>query len=259
MRELAKAYSDALRDVPQNIDHHPEGSVLNHVKLVRKSVLAAAKELQKLKSEPLLGDALSDLDFNLSEEEVKILNLAAWLHDVGKSTATTIDGVHYSKASNPDGKVQAIGHEAPEHYGPQIEKMLSLAPESLVNFYNSHREIINFLIERHMDFAHGGFGKKVLSSYFANGLIKNDPYIKMLLVLMWADKMGRGKAPELADNINKLRIASEKSRSAHAKMEKQSKPFSGGEEEFRNMLQSKGLDSAAIDAAIKSKFPKVQG
>lgn len=257
MRELAKAYSDALKDVPQNIDHHPEGSVLNHVKLVRKSVLAAAQELQNLKGEPLLGDALSDLDFNLSDEEVKILNLAAWLHDVGKSTATTIDGVHYSRAANPNGKVQAIGHEAPEHYGPQIERMLSLAPESLVNFYNSHREMINFLIERHMDFAHGGFGKRVLSSYFVNGRVKNDPYIKMLLVLMWADKMGRGKAPELADNINKLRIASEKSRSAHAKAEKQSRPFSGGEEEFRNMLRARGLDATAIDAAVKSKFSKV--
>lgn len=258
MRELAKAYSDALKDVPQNIDHHPEGSVLNHVKLVRKSVLAAAKELQNLKSEPFLGEALSDLDFNLSDEEIKILNLAAWLHDVGKSTATTIDGVHYSKASNPNGKVQAIGHEAPEHYGPQIERMLSLAPESLVDFYNSHREMINFLIERHMDFAHGGFGKKVLSSYFVNGRIKNDPYIKMLLVLMWADKMGRGKVPELADNINKLRMASEKSRSSHAKMQNQSRPFAGGEEEFRSMLRSRGLDSSAIDAAAKAKFSKVQ-
>lgn len=258
MRELAKAYSDSLKDVPQNFDHHPEGSVLNHVKLVRKSVLAAAKELQNLKRDPFLGEALSDLDFNLGEEEIKILNLAAWLHDIGKSTATTVDGVHYSKAPNLDGKIQAIGHEAPEHYGPQVERMLSLAPKSLVDFYNSHRDVINFLIERHMDFAHGGFGKRMLSSYFADGRIKNDPYIKLLLVLMWADKMGRGKAPELADNINKLRIASEKSRAAHAKMEKRSKPFSGSEEEFRSVLQSRGLDQAAIDAAVRSKFAKVQ-
>jgi hypothetical protein len=258
MRELARAYSDGLRNVPQNLDHHPEGSVLNHVKLVRKSVLAAAQELQNLKHEPLLGDALSNLDFNLGEEEIKILNLAAWLHDIGKSTATTVDGIHYSKAPNMDGKVQAIGHESPEHYGPQVEKMLSLAPKSLVDFYDKHRDVINFLIERHMDFAHGGFGKKVLSSYFVNGRIKNDPYIKLLLVLMWADKMGRGKIPELADNINKLRMASEKSRASHAKMDKSSKPFAGSEDEFRSMLRSRGLDQSAIDAAVKSKFSKVQ-
>jgi hypothetical protein len=258
VRELVKAYSDSLRNVPQNFDHHPEGSVLNHVKLVRKSVLSAAKELQNLKDDSVLGDVLHDLDFNLDEEEVKILNLAAWLHDIGKSTATTVDGTHYSKAQGLDGKVQAIGHESPEHYAPQVDKMISLAPDSLVNFYETHRNLVNFLIERHMDFAHGGFGKKILSSYFVNGRIKNDRNMKLLLVLMWADKMGRGKAPELAGNINKLRTAAEKSREMAAKAERQSRPFSGGETEFRNMLRSRGLDQAAIDAAVRSKFTPVQ-
>lgn len=258
MRRLAKAYSDSLRDVPQDKEHHPEGSVLNHVKLVRKSVLAAARELQRLKNEPTLGEVLSELDFNLNEEDIALLNLAAWLHDIGKSTATTVDGVHYAKALGKDGKIQAIGHESPEHYVPQVEKMLSLAPESLARFYDAHRDLINFLIERHMDFAHGGFGKKIISSYFLNGKIKNERSIKLLLVLMWADKMGRGRVMDLAGNVNKLRMAGEKSREMHMRAEKQSKPFAGGEKEFRDMLSARGLDQRSIDAAVRAKFAKVQ-
>lgn len=253
-RKLARAYADTLKDIPQNLDHHPEGSVLNHVRLVRKSISAAAQEIRNLKSDPVLGDIFSDLDLDVSNEEMKILNVAAWLHDIGKYTATTVDGVHFSKAPNLDGKIQAIGHESPIHYRPQIERLSQLAPKELVDFYSSHMEIINFLIERHMDFAQGGFGKAVVSNYFRDGKLKNDRYIKLLLILMWADKMGRGKTPDLAGNTKKLLAASQKSREMHANMEKQSRPFSGGEGDFRAMLKARGLSDAAIDAAVKSKF-----
>jgi len=258
IRLLVKAYSDSLRDVPQDPHHHPEGSVLNHVKLVRKSILAASRELQNLKLDAIFGEILSNLDFVLSEDDIKILNLSAWLHDIGKSSSTTVDGAHYSTTADRSGKIQAIGHESPEHYMPQVEKLIGLAPSTLVDFYNFNKEIIDFLIQRHMDFAHGGFSKKTISGYFENGKIKNDRRIKLLLVLMWADKMGRGKAFDLADNINKLRIAAEKSGSMHANLEKKSKPFEGGEKEFRDMLAKRGLNQSAIDAAVASKFGLTQ-
>lgn len=141
MRDLARAYSDSLRNVPQDAAHHPEGSVLNHVRLVRKSILTAASELQNLKHDALLGYALSDLDFRLGEEDIKVLNLAAWLHDIGKSTATTIDSVRHSDAPSGQGKIQAIGHESPEHYQPMIDRMLGLSPKNLADFYESNREL----------------------------------------------------------------------------------------------------------------------
>lgn len=257
-RRLARAYADILRDVPQNLDHHPEGHVLNHVRLVRKSIAAAIQELNNLKTDPVLGDVLANLDFNLDSEDMKILNIAAWLHDIGKLTSTTIDGIHFASAPNKDGKIQAIGHETPAHYQPQIDKLSGLAPKELVDFYKTHVDVINFLIERHMDFAHGGFPKSVISSYFDNGRIRGDKKMKLLLVLMWADKMGRGKAPNLADNVKKLIDASKRSRSMQARMDNQSKPFSGTEDDFRAMLRSRGLDPESVEAAVRAKFAKVR-
>jgi len=257
MRDLAKAYSDSLRDVPQNLDHHPEGSVLNHVKLVRKSIVSAADELQRLKSDPELREVLADLDFRLGPEDTNVLNLAAWLHDIGKASATTVDGIYHGHAKGVPGKIQAIGHERPEHFEPQIERLMGLAPDSLASLYNSNRDLLHFLIERHMDFAQGGFGKGFVATFFSDGRANNDRRLKLLLVLMWADKMGRGKLPNLADNVSKLKNASEKSRSTHARAERNSKPFSGTEEDFRGVLKARGLDDASIDAAAVAKFGRI--
>lgn len=256
MRELAKAYSDALRDVPENPQHHPEGTTLKHVRLVRRAISAAAQELQNLKFAPVFGEILSDLDFSLSDDDMGVLTMAAWLHDVGKSTATTVDGIPFRDAPNLSGKIQAINHEKPEHYDPQISKLISLAPSSTIRFYDSNRELINFLIERHMDFAHGGFPNRVISAHFDAGKVKNERPIRLLLVLMWADKIGRAKAPDLASNMNKLREAAAKSLK-RPPVKKQ--VFSGSEEEFRSMLKSKGLSDESIESAILAKFGKVTG
>lgn len=69
--------------------------------------------------------------------------------------------------------------------------------------------------------------------------------------------MGRDTA-DLADNIKKLRLASEKSKETHVRTEKQSKPFVGGEKEFRDMLSARGLNQTAIDATVRSKFAQIQ-
>ena len=255
VRDLAKAYSDALRDVPENPEHHPEGTTLKHVKLVRRAISSAEQELQNLKFTPVFSDILSDLDFRLTEDDRQVLVVAAWLHDVGKTTATTIGGVPFRDAGGQTGKIQAIGHEKPEHYGPQVEKMLAVAPESTRRFYESNRDLINFLVERHMDFAHGGFPNRVISDFFVDGRIRNDRRMRLLLVLMWADKIGRGKAPDLAKNIDKLRMASEKSRELARRSQRALKgAFEGGEDEFRSMLKAKGLPDSAIEAAVRSKF-----
>lgn len=252
---MASAYSDALRDVPENPDHHPEGTTLKHVKLVRRAISSAAEALQGLKSSPVFSDILSELDFRLTEDDRQVLVMAAWLHDIGKTTATTIGGVPFRNSDGRIGKIQAIGHEKPEHYGPQVEKMLAVAPESTRRFYESNRDLINFLVERHMDFAHGGFPNRVVSDFFVDGRLKDDRRMRLLLVLMWADKMGRAKTADLAKNIDKLRLASEKSKELARKSQRTLKgAFEGGEEEFRSMLKAKGLPDSAIEAAVRSKF-----
>ena len=255
VRDLARAYSDALRDVPESPEHHPEGTTLKHVKLVRRAISSASQELQNLKSTPVLSGILPDLDFRLTEDDMKVLVMAAWLHDVGKATATTIGGTPFRDAEVQTGKIQAIGHEKPEHYGPQVEKMLAAAPESTRRFYEDNRDLINFLIERHMDFAHGGFPNRVISDFFVDGRLKDDRRMRLLLVLMWADKMGRGKPADLAKNVDKLRLASEKSMELSRKSQRTLKgAFEGDEDDFRNMLKAKGLPDAAVEAAVRNKF-----
>lgn len=245
-RLLARSYKDALKDIPQDPIHHPEGSVLNHVKLVRKSILKAVKFLKELqKDNAVVGEILADINFDISVEEQRILNLSAWLHDIGKITATK---------TNDKGKIQAIGHETEDHYLPQIEKFKSIAPREMVELYESNKELIHFLIERHMDFAHGGFGKVFISNNFVNGKLKNDNKLKLLLILKWADKMGRSGNYDLQSNINKLIEASEKSKKRTTNMANQHKPFSGSREELKQLLKNRGVSDSDIEKALISKF-----
>ena len=90
-KELVQAYKDKLQGVPQDPVHHPEGDVFRHSQLVRKAIPKAVQELIVAQKNDLLLP-LSLIDFNLSSQEKKILYLTAWLHDIGKATATTIDG-----------------------------------------------------------------------------------------------------------------------------------------------------------------------
>lgn len=245
-RTLAQSYKDALKDIPQDPIHHPEGNVLNHVKLVRKSILKAVQSLKELqKNNPTVNEIIGDINFDISAEEQKILNLSAWLHDIGKITATK---------TNEKGKIQAIGHETQDHYLPQIERFKSMAPKEMIELYEDNKDLIHFLIERHMDFAHGGFSKVFISSNFINGKLKNDNRLKLLLILKWADKMGRTGNYDLQSNINKLIEASEKSKKRTANMANQHKPFSGSREELKQLLKNRGVPDADIEKALISKF-----
>ena len=117
-KEVAKIFRNTLSGVPQDPVHHAEGDALLHTKLVRASIQPAILELQKLQKDPEIGPFISHIDFSCTPEQLQILNLAAWLHDIGKSTATTIGG-QFWKTPNATGRIQAIGHENPEHYLPQ--------------------------------------------------------------------------------------------------------------------------------------------
>lgn len=254
-KELAKAYRGLLQDVPQDPEHHPEGNVLAHVQLVRKAIPRAIEELNSLKKNSVqFANILADIDFTINPEEFKILSLAAWLHDVGKASATTID---------PKGKIQSIGHESPEHYLPQLEKLKAVAPKDVVELYMRNQELLNFLIERHMDFVQReGFSSSFLRTYFSNGKAKNSPAMKLLLVLMWADKMGRKPeevvANGIAKNAQRLVRSSERSTAKATNIANQTKPFGGNAADMEAMLRQKGLSDLQIKQALKGKFTNVQ-
>lgn len=161
------------------------GKPQTHSKLVRRAIPNAILELKYLQqNDPRIGEALSDLDFNVSPQEEKILALAAWLHDIGKATATTIDDRPWHEPG-PPGKIRSIGHQDAEHYKPQLERLRQYAPPETIQLYLDNQELVNFLIEHHMDLMNGQFSRKFIAENFEKGKVKNTPQMKLLLILMW--------------------------------------------------------------------------
>ena len=262
-KELSKTFSDLLRDVPQDSEHHPEGPTLIHTQLVRKAVPKAIEELRILQQNPKFSNILSDIDFSISPEEMQILKLSAWLHDIGKYSATTIGGQHWT-TPGATGKIQAIGHQDPEHYHPQLEKLKDIAPPETVQLYLKNEHLINFIIEHHMDFTSGtGFSKSFVANHFERDKIKNTPEMKLLLILMWADKMGR--KPEdtiksaIEKNANNLYASMQKSEKRFQNIQNQTKAFEGGPEEFSQILKLRKITRDQRIKALQGKFPYLTG
>ena len=259
IKELAKNYSNALKNVPQDPVHHREGNALIHTQLVRKAIPKAIQELKILQQTPELSNILSNIDFSISNEELKILYLSAWLHDIGKATATTIGGQPWTN-QGASGKIQSIGHQDAKHYLPQLEKLKNFAPSETFNLYIKNKDLINFIIEHHMDFTSGtGFSKSFVSKHFDGEKVKNTPEMKMLLILMWADKMGRKPEETIADaiekNVKNLYASSEKSQKILNNIKNQSKSFEGSPEEFAQILKLKQMNKNQKIQALKGKFP----
>jgi hypothetical protein len=85
----------------------------------------------------------------------------------------TIGGQPWQTHSS-SGRIQAIGHQDYVHYRPQIEKLRSLAPQQTIDLYLDNEELINWLIEHHMDFASGqGFSKKFVKENFDGHRVQN--------------------------------------------------------------------------------------
>lgn len=256
--ELASAFKSKLHGIPQDPVHHPEGDVLTHTRLVRKAIPRAIQELKQAQVGPL-RNVLQGIDFQISPEEEKILALAAWIHDIGKTTATTIGGKPWQQGG--EGRIQAIGHQDKEHFLPQLKDLEGFAPEETKQLYLTNQGLINWLVEHHMDFTSGqGFSKKFIADNFDGAVAKAGP-MKLLLILMWADKMGRRPEDTLAKaiegNTKNLLASSEIGRIRAANIARQKGQFQGSPEDFAQMLKSKMTDPRQRLNAIKGKFPEL--
>lgn len=270
---LAKVYADLLKNTPQDPVHHSEGDVLIHTKLVRKAIPEAVKRLRMLKSTPQFSEVLGNIDFNLSDEELKILYMAAWLHDVGKATATTIGGVNYSFLrqmdilyQNDPSKIKSVGHEKSAHYSPLIKALGSSTPEDTKSFYLANKDTIEFIIDHHMSFRKGeSFPRLFIDKYFDSGRLVSDRRVKLLLVFIWADKIGR-LPQSVADSEKGLLDSSRKSidrkekelKSAARRASAPSDPLSMIRL-LRSRVDSRGnkLTDEQIRSAVKGKFPDI--
>lgn len=201
-KELATAFKNKLHGVPQDPIHHPEGDVLIHTRLVRKSIPKAIQEL-KIAQQNSLSNVLKGMDFSLSAIEKNIISMAAWVHDIGKQTATTIDGKSWHDGG--DGKIQAIGHQDPKHFIPQLQDLEQIAPQETKQLYLDNKELIDWLVQHHMDFTSGhGFSKRFVAENFDGSVVKPTQRMKLLLILMWSDKMGRKPENTIAKAIEKI-------------------------------------------------------
>lgn len=255
--ELARQYAQLLRPIPQDPKHHPEGNVLAHTLLVRRSIPQAVRHLLQLKTIEPWSTILQDIDVVPDARQMKILKLATWLHDIGKIPATTIttdSGSRHWTEPGETGKIRSLRHEDPEYYQPEIDKLVGITPKEIKKTYDENKSLFDFLIQRHMDVSKGGFPKSFVAEYFKNGILVPDEKIKLLLILIYSDKMGR--KPQSEESIEKndqaLKTASEKSKTNAEKNKKQD--FQTPEDMIKS-LKMKNLPLNQILGAVKSKFP----
>jgi len=255
--ELARQYAKLLKPIPQDPKHHPEGDVLAHTLLVRRSIPQAIRKLLQLKTEEPWSTILQNIDVVPDSKQMQILKLATWLHDIGKiptTTITTDSGSRHWTEPGETGKIRSLRHEDPEYYQPEIDKLAGITPQEIKKTYDENKSLFDFLIQRHMDVSKGGFPKSFVAEYFKNGILVPDEKIKLLLILIYSDKMGR--KPQSQESIEKndqaLIAASEKSKLNAEKNKKQD--FQTPEDMIKS-LKMKNLPLNQIINAVKSKFP----
>ena len=259
---LAESSLGAQLRVPQSARHHPEGNVKRHTLMVRSSMEQAIQLLRQKQQEDPEGP-LANLDLNFAPDELNVLRLAAWLHDIGKSVTT-----------DPE-KLTAYGHEDPENFekamtnlGPWWQSLYKRSPQD-------QQEDLWFAIKHHMNLDdQEGFGRKALKIDLMgpDGRYRNERRVKVLLALLIMDRMGRGgradfkrgEAKQFAqqntdpgrEGIQGLYASSDWRKkwgdrvAAHT-----SAPMPDDPEEFIRVMKEKGKPDAIIQQALRGKFP----
>ncbi|MCK9458368.1 MAG: hypothetical protein M0R80_01845 [Proteobacteria bacterium] len=256
---------DILKNVPQSAQWHPEGSVFLHTRLVRKALPVAVKMFEKARGE----EAFSNLP-SVSDGDIMLLRILAWLHDVGKaSTAgykypdntikplSDFPGHTVKQMMSPDfgpGKWTAHAHEDPEHYEPQIKKLGNKWQSILDNLSPEDKEIVWFVVPKHMEFSEKGLSRHIKASIGIDGKFAPDRKIKIWIVFKLMDLMGRGSGLDIESGKSFLEILMNV---AEEKMRKslRTKPVEPNTpEEFAKYLLAKGVKPDVVQAAVRGKF-----
>ena len=254
---------DLLQPVPQSPKWHKEGDVFAHTRLVRKGIDVAIGLIKDAIASPQFS-AFSGLDPNFTDEDRNLLRIGGWMHDVGKSSATTANKGKWSPGMevSPDDRIQAIGHEMPRHFVRQGQKLGAPWRGMFQNAQTGDKRDLAFMIANHMSLRNGTFGKRVAQQIIdpATGKYKNERRIKLLLTLILMDQMGRFGTGEpqfgLANGIESLRQmqnTSDQIMAAQQKSQRQ-KPQFETPDQFRAFLQNKGLNPQQIEDSVRKKF-----
>jgi hypothetical protein len=186
---------DILKPVVQSDKHHAEGDVFTHTRMVRSRLPMAIEFIRREASKP--GSIFSNLGTSYDKMEMKILKLAAWFHDIGKATATKVDG----------GRITAHGHESPGHYMPQIDKLSGGLRDIYDSLPREDREVLFFVIDNHMSLQQeGGFPRKLWGSIFdGEGKIRDEIKPKLLVTFIIMDRTGRIRGEDFMPHVSTFR------------------------------------------------------
>jgi hypothetical protein len=263
---------DILKPIPQSPVHHPEGDVFTHTRMVRQSLNKALNLLKEAQKNP--NSAFSKLNLDLKPDELNILRLAGWLHDIGKEATTawtTEKGERLPwkelppEPSLPGKGWQAIGHERPEKFEPVMQKLGPQWQKMYQNASQEDRDDLWFIIKKHMKF-YRGFGKLDKEMIDNEGKYKDVRRYKLLLLLVLMDRLGRAgdweKAPDGANRtVQEMEeIAVKALRKAAFQKQKQKeleaeKAAYATPEKMVKWWHEKEKPLYALPGALKGKFP----
>lgn len=254
-----------LKKVPQNPKHHPEGNTGRHTMMVRASLDSAIQLLKQKQIEDPSGP-FANLNLEFTTQDYNLLRFAGLLHDIGKSVTT-----------DPE-KLTAYGHEDPANFEQAMQKLGPIWQKMYQNSAPQDKADLWYVIQHHMGLSDSkGFQSKSLKLDLLDneGRYKADRKIKLLLVLLLMDRLGRGGSPDV--NLNQARqfavnntdagrlgmqgmYASSdwaKGRVAKIAAHQQSKPTPDNPQEFVAALRQAGKPTDVIRQAMAGKFPQM--
>ena len=175
---------DILKPIPQDGEFHPEGDVWTHSRLVRESLEEAIAML------PM---------FHLGKADRNLLRIAAWCHDIGKVTATSIRG----------GRVISPEHDKPKYLnaglrqlGPRWRKLWNKATFD-------ERKAFTYLCRRHMAVSdQRGVDPEILRAFHSKDPARSRR-AKLVIVLMVMDRLGTSRPSRIDDVMIVIPILSE--------------------------------------------------
>lgn len=147
---LESSLRDIIKPISQSPKHHAEGDVFIHTRMVRQQLNDAIAYFRQMTADK--NSVFGNFDPTLNQSDINLLRIAAWMHDIGKASATTID----------KGRIQAIGHEQPWHFEPMMEKLGEPWKRMYEKASLQDKEDLWYVIQHHMDLKSHGFGRRML-------------------------------------------------------------------------------------------------